>query len=150
MLRTRFSAVHVALAAILFVPAPAAADHTLPITYPSGAIVQAELADTPHTRAQGLMFRKQLAPDAGMLFRFEQTGAWSFWMKNTHIALDILWIGPDKTIVSIATNVPPCRQDPCPHYATRAHALYALELPAGAVTRHRLATGMTLTFDLPK
>ncbi|MEK6604596.1 MAG: DUF192 domain-containing protein, partial [Nitrospirota bacterium] len=71
------------------------------ITYPTGARVQAELADTPQKRSRGLMFREQMAPDAGMLFRFEEAGEWSFWMKNTKVALDILWIGPDKKIAYI-------------------------------------------------
>ena len=120
------------------------------ITYPTGARVHAELADTPQKRSRGLMFREQLAPDAGMLFRFEEAGEWSFWMKNTKVALDILWIGPDKKIAYIEENVPPCRQDPCPEYKPSKEALYALELPAGSVKREKLATGMKLAFDLPK
>jgi uncharacterized membrane protein (UPF0127 family) len=127
-----------------------AADPTITIIFPTGARVQAELADTPQKRAQGLMFRERLAPDAGMLFRFEDAGEWSFWMKNTRLALDILWIGPDKKIVYIEENVPICRQDPCPEYKPGKEALYALELPAGSVKREKLAKGMKLTFELPK
>jgi len=146
-----------AMAAALFlagllcsgVPA-AAADPAVTIIYPTGARALAELADTPQKRARGLMFREQLAPDAGMLFRFEDAGEWSFWMKNTKVALDILWIGPDKRIVYIEENVPPCRQDPCPEYKPSAAALYVLELPAGSVKREKLAKGMQLAFDLPK
>ena len=120
------------------------------ITYPTGARVQAELADTPQKRSQGLMFRERLAPDAGMLFRFEDAGEWSFWMKNTKVALDILWIGPDKKIVHIEENVPICPKDPCPEYKPSKDALYALELPAGSVKREKLAKGMKLEFELPK
>jgi hypothetical protein len=127
-----------------------AADPTITITYPTGARVRAELADTPQKRARGLMFRERLAPDTGMLFVFEEAGEWSFWMKNTNVALDILWIGPDKRIVSIEENVPLCRQDPCPEYKPGKDALYALELPAGSVKREKLAKGMKLTFELPK
>ena len=147
---------HYAMAAALFLAGllcsgvPAAADPAVTIIYPTGARVQAELADTPQKRARGLMFREQLAPDAAMLFRFEDAGEWSFWMKNTKVALDILWIGPDKRIVYIEENVPPCRQDPCPEYKPSAEALYVLELPAGSVKREKLAKGMTLAFDLPK
>ena len=120
------------------------------VTYPTGARVQAELADTPQKRSQGLMFRERLAPDAGMLFRFEDAGEWSFWMKNTKVALDILWIGPDKRIVYIEENVPICRQDPCPEYKPSKEALYVLELPSSSVKREKLTKGMKLTFDLPK
>ena len=128
----------------------AAADPTVTITYPTGVRVQAELADTPQKRSKGLMFRERLAPDAGMLFVFEDAGEWSFWMKNTKLALDILWIGPDRKIVYIEENVPTCRQDPCPEYKPSKDALYALELPAGSVKREKLAKGMKLAFDLPK
>lgn len=128
----------------------AAADPIITITYPTGARVQAELADTPQKRSRGLMFRERLAPDTGMLFVFEDAGEWSFWMKNTKVALDILWLGPDKRIVYIEENVPICSQDPCLEYKSSKDALYALELPAGSVKREKLAKGMKLEFNLPK
>ena len=148
--RSALAAVCFLAGSLCFSDTTAAADPTITIIYPTGARVQAELADTPQKRAQGLMFRERLAPDAGMLFRFEDAGEWSFWMKNTKVALDILWIGPDKKIVYIEENVPTCRQDPCPEYKPGKEALYALELPAGSVKREKLATGMKLAFDLPK
>ncbi len=120
------------------------------VTYPNGARLLAEVADTPAKRASGLMFRDRLAPDKGMLFVFEEAGEWRFWMKNTKIALDILWLGPDKQIVYIEENVPGCRQDPCPEYKSNKEALYVLELPAGTVKREKLAKGMKLQFKLPK
>jgi len=127
-----------------------AADPTITVTYPTGARVQVELADTPQKRSRGLMFREQLASNAGMLFVFEDAGEWSFWMKNTKVALDILWLGADKRIVYVEENVPICRQDPCPEYKPSKDALYALELPAGSVKRAKLTKGMKLAFDLPK
>ena len=149
------------VAALLLIGAPfspgeggAAGQNTgtplIKVTYPTGAKILAELADTPQKRARGLMFRDRLANDTGMLFVFEEAGQWSFWMKNTTVALDILWIGPDKRIVYIEENVPTCRQDPCPEYQSNADALYALELPAGSVKRDKLTKGMKLSFDLPK
>ncbi len=120
------------------------------ITYPNGARIHAEVADTPAQRASGLMFRDRLAPDRGMLFVFEEAGEWSFWMKNTTIALDILWLGPDKRIVYIEENIPGCRQDPCPEYKPNKDAWYVLEVPAGTVKREKLAKGMKLMFNLPK
>ncbi len=125
-------------------------DPAIIITYPTGARVHAELADTPQKRARGLMFREKLASNAGMLFVFEDAGEWSFWMKNTKVTLDILWIGPDKRIVYIEENVPVCPKDPCPEYKPSKDALYALELPAGSVNREKLAKGMKLEFKLPK
>jgi uncharacterized protein len=127
-----------------------AAPPLITMTYPNGARILAEVADTPAKRASGLMFRDRLAPDRGMLFVFEEAGEWGFWMKNTKIALDILWLGPDKRIVYIEENVPGCRQDPCPEYKPNKEALYVLELPAGSVKREKLAKGMKLQFKLPK
>ena len=120
------------------------------VTYPNGARLLAEVADTPAKRTSGLMFRDRLAPDRGMLFVFEEAGEWRFWMKNTKIALDILWLGPDKRIVYIEENVPGCRQDPCPEYKSNKEALYVLELPAGTAKREKLAKGMKLQFNLTK
>ena len=135
--------------ALCFSTTTAAADPTITITYPTGARVHAELADTPQKRSRGLMFRERLAPRTGMLFVFEEVGEWSFWMKNTKVALDILWLGPDQRIVHVEENVPGCKQDPCPEYKPNKNALYALELPAGSVKREKLAEGMKLEFDLP-
>ena len=120
------------------------------VNYPTGARVLAELADTPQKRAQGLMFRDQLPSDRGMLFVFDEPGLWAFWMKNTKIALDIVWLGADKRIVDFAENVPGCVQDPCLQYQPRQIALYVLEVPAGSVKQQKLAKGMSLEFDLPR
>ncbi|HEX9284874.1 MAG TPA: DUF192 domain-containing protein [Nitrospirales bacterium] len=135
--------------ALAFSTTTVAADPTITITYPTGTRVQVELADTPQKRSRGLMFREQLASRTGMLFVFEEVGEWSFWMKNTTVALDILWLGPDKRIVHVEENVPGCKQDPCPEYKPNKDTLYALELPAGSVKREKLAKGMKLKFDLP-
>jgi uncharacterized membrane protein (UPF0127 family) len=138
------------LAGILFFPGPSvAADPTITITFPTGARILAEVADNPVKRSRGLMFREQLASNTGMLFVFEEAGAWSFWMKNTNVVLDILWLGADKRIVHVEENVPACKRDPCPEYKPNKDALYALELPAGSVKREKLAKGMKLEFTLP-
>ena len=139
------------LAGMLFFPGPSvAADPTITITSPTGVRILAEVADNPASRSRGLMFREQLAPNRGMLFVFEEAGEWSFWMKNTKIALDILWLGADKRIVHVEENVPGCAKDLCPEYKPNKDALYALELPAGSVKREKLAKGMKLAFELPK
>src|SRR5437016_13349081 len=134
------------LAAALFIADPP----LITITYPKGTRILAEVADTPAKRASGLMFRDRLAPDRGMLFVFEEAGAWSFWMKNTMIALDILWLGLDKRIVYIEENVPGFRQDPLPQYKSNKQALYGLELPGGTVQPRHLGEGIKMEFGLPK
>lgn len=121
------------------------------ITTPSGTIIFAEIADTPAKRAHGLMFRSTLAPDHGMLFVFPRSAYWTFWMKNTYIALDILWIDHDGYIVHLEPRVPICtRQDEgCPRYHPRKQSRYVLEIPAGMTERLGLTLGTRLSIKMP-
>ena len=73
-----------------------------------------EVADTPATRERGLMFRKRLAPDGGMLFDFKTSQTVDFWMKDTLIPLDMLFIGADRRVVSIARNATPMSESHIP------------------------------------
>jgi uncharacterized protein len=73
-----------------------------------------EIADTDATRERGLMFRKSLGPNEGMLFDFRTPQPVAFWMKNTLISLDMVFIGPDGRIVSIARNAVPMDETPIP------------------------------------
>ncbi|MGH7023926.1 MAG: DUF192 domain-containing protein, partial [Caulobacteraceae bacterium] len=73
-----------------------------------------EIAETAASRERGLMFRKSLSPDRGMLFDFKTPQYVSFWMKNTLIPLDMLFIGVDGHIVSIARNAVPMDEAPIP------------------------------------
>jgi uncharacterized membrane protein (UPF0127 family) len=125
-------------------------DTFIKIYLPSGSSVTAELAVSEAERARGLMFREKLLPDQGMLFVFEKEGAYAFWMKNTLIPLDMLWLDRDRQIVQIERNVPPCKADPCPSYGGARPGLYVLELPAGAADRFGLKVTDRLEFTLPK
>lgn len=122
-----------------------------PITLPSRTIIYAELADTPQKRAEGLMYREHLAADRGMLFTFPQAQAWTFWMKNTKISLDIIWINEKKQIVHMEQNVPICTRtdDSCPQYRPNDEALYVLELAGGRVETLKLQRGSKLQFQVP-
>ena len=73
-----------------------------------------ELATTPAERSQGLMFRRSLAPDAGMLFDFGRTEPVAMWMQNTLIPLDMLFIAADGRVVNIAQRAVPMDQTPIP------------------------------------
>ena len=73
-----------------------------------------EVAETGEQQAQGLMFRQSLAPDHGMVFPRDPPGDASFWMKNTLIPLDMIFIRPDGTIARIAENAVPLSLDPVP------------------------------------
>ena len=103
------------------------------IFFPNGERVSAELAASEESWMKGLMFRKGLNEDQGMLFVFEEEGRHAFWMKNVNISIDIIWMDRQKRIVHIEHRVPPCREDPCPSYSPGYPSLYVLELCAGAV-----------------
>lgn len=99
---------------------------------------QVEIADTPKTRARGLMFRKSMPADHGMLFDFQAERPVSMWMKNTYIPLDMVFIGRDGRVVGVAVDTEPLSEriitSPEPAYAV-------LELNAGAARRISLAPG---------
>lgn len=90
-----------------------------------------EIVDTPQTRQQGLMYRERLGADEGMLFIFDSTGRYPFWMKNTLIYLDMIWIDSKNKVVAIHRYAEPCTADPCRSYDPEAEALYVLEISGG-------------------
>ncbi len=100
--------------------------------------VRIEVADDPQERAQGLMFRRHLDPDAGMLFVFEEPKTASFWMKNTFIPLDVLFIGEDLTILGIVTDTVPLSED---SIAIDKPSRYVLEVNAGFARTHGIVPG---------
>ena len=114
------------------------------ILFPDGYGVKVEIAADEPTREQGLMFRDRLPDATGMIFIFPQSGEYPFWMKNTLIPLDMVWIDEGHKIVHVAHDVPPCQADPCPSYAPNATAKYVLELAAGVAKQHGLKDGDTL------
>ncbi|MCP9453296.1 MAG: DUF192 domain-containing protein [Nitrospira sp.] len=145
-----------ALGALILVGRPAvgsAADSRLiPIKTPSGAIIQAEIADTPVKRATGLMYRDHLDKNRGMLFVFGQPQAWGFWMKNTRIPLDMIWLNAQKRVIHIERHVPICTKtdDSCPLYKPNTDdAVYVLEIAADLAEEYKIARGSTLEFTIP-
>lgn len=119
------------------------------IYFPDGDSISAELAVTPEERAKGLMFRKSMEYEQGMLFIFNEEGFYSFWMKNMVIPLDFVWLDKEKRIVHVEENVPPCKQEPCPTYTSKVPAKYLLELKAGSVAKRKLRILDRLDFVLP-
>jgi hypothetical protein len=160
-MRQKFPARLVRLAAVFSLavglPIPAglaqrpAEDPLIAVTLPQGTVVMAELADTTEERARGLMFRPSLEKNRGMLFAFAEPQLWSFWMKNTRIPLDIIWMDQKKKIVHIERRVPICNRtdDGCPQYQPNENASYVLELAAGSADALHLQRGATLRFRLP-
>ncbi len=130
--------------ALVFSLAAAAAPPPPACVAPDGSRIVLELAVTDEEKAQGLMFRDALAADRGMLFVFPTDGIHPFWMKNTFIPLDMIWLSASGAVVEVRADVPPCRLDPCPSYANDRPARAVLELAAGAAAKHRIAAGSVL------
>lgn len=102
-----------------------------------GHTVRAEVARTVAEQSRGLMYRRELGKDAGMIFVYEQPRVLSFWMKNTFVPLTIAWIDSTGTIVGLADMVP---QDEHPHRSPRA-ASYALEMRRGWFAERGVSVG---------
>jgi uncharacterized protein len=113
----------------------------------NGAKVDAEIAATPQERVRGLMGRAALADGTGMLFTFGQEAAYTFWMKNMKISLDLVWIGANMTVVDLDKNVPPCTNDNCEYYTPASPVKYVLEVPAGWSDKNGVNIGNTVTIN---
>lgn len=122
-------------------PGPVVTVHSAP----GDTVVSVELALTHEAQARGLMYRTELAESAGMLFVFDGDEERTFWMSNTPIPLDIIYIRSDATIVSIAARTTPYSERTIP---SRGAARYVLEVPGGWAERHGVKPGDRLT--LPK
>ena len=97
-----------------------------------------EIADTTATRTRGLMFRRQMAPDRGMLFDFKRPELLSFWMKNTYISLDMVFIAGNGRVNFIARETTPESTD---LISPPDRARFVLEVVAGTADRIGLKVG---------
>ena len=123
---------------------------TVTVTLPDGYAVTARVADTPDTHEKGLMFVKHLPENEGMLFVFEKDQEQVFWMKNTLIDLDMIFIGADKAVTSVAAQMPHSytyTPDDEVAYAV-GYGQYVLELAAKTAAKHGVQTGSKIQFSL--
>lgn len=111
-----------------------------------GICFESEVAVTAAERSRGLMYRDTLAKDRGMLFVFPDESFHRFWMKNTRIELDIVFIGADRRVVSISRRARPCVKDPCPTYSPEGNTAYVLEIAGGLAATHGFAAGDPVVF----
>ena len=107
-----------------------------------------ELAVNPDELYQGLMFRERLGCDEGMLFIFPKPKKYEFWMKNTYIPLDIIWINQEKEVVFIKERAQPCESNLCEAIYPDKKAKYVLEVNQGLVERIGLHLGDRLDFEI--
>lgn len=104
-------------------------------------LIQAEVAATDASRTRGLMFRKELAPNHGMLFVFEQPNVQCFWMRNTLLALSIAFIKDDGSITNIADMQPMTENSHCSTEPVR----YTLEMEQGWFAKRGIKAGSKIT-----
>jgi len=114
----------------------------------------AEVARTNQERARGLMYRTNLAKDRCMFFVYEEDGYYPIWMGNCLIALDVVWVKADGTVVEIKENAPPLSmmfrgtEADAPRYGGQVLSRYFVEFAAGTVRRLQLKVGERLGWDL--
>ncbi|GAA4112259.1 DUF192 domain-containing protein [Aminobacter aganoensis] len=119
---------------------PADPEPLVAVTAKGEVSFRIEVADEPGERAMGLMHRKDLADDQGMLFVFEQTQPVGFWMKNTPLPLDLVFVGPDGKVLDIQQGTPFSEAVIAPDEPAR----FVLELKAGTAARTGIADGIVL------
>ena len=111
------------------------------------ATFQVEMARTAQERERGLMFRRELPKDRGMLF-VQAPGPAAFWMKNTYIPLDLLYFDADGRLLQIEAGVLPCVTPTCPIYpSATATVRYILEINAGEAARRGIRIGDPLRLE---
>ena len=109
-------------------------------------VFSAELADTPEERTRGLMFRASMEPEHGMLFLFPSARQNSFWMKNTYLSLDLIFIRSDRTILGIVENAEPrttVRQ------SVPGASQFVLEINGGLSAKRGIRAGQRVRFTAP-
>lgn len=100
-----------------------------------------EVASSNLERKSGLMGREKLGIDDGMLFVFEISGKYNFWMKSTRISLDIIWISSDSKVVFIKNNAQPSSGEICERIAPNITAKYVLEINSGLADKFDIKKG---------
>ena len=112
----------------------------LTVTTPGGTAhrFRVEVARTPQEQSRGLMFRAEMGADEGMLFPYQQSQVLSFWMKNTVLSLDLVFIGPDRKIVNIAKRAVPYSEA---SIMSAAPAIAVLELNGGRTDELNIVPG---------
>ncbi len=106
-----------------------------------------EVAQSPQAQETGMMYRRSMPADHGMIFPFETARVLTFWMENTWLPLDLVFIGDDGKVVGIAADAKPMSRD---LISSQVPARSVLELNGGEAARIGLRPGDKVTYKLPK
>jgi uncharacterized protein len=105
--------------------------------------IRVAVVDTDETRNMGLMDVRDMPENRGMLFIFEQEAPLTFWMANTPLSLDIIYVNAQKQIVTIHTNTPPLSEK---NFDSSSDAMYAIEVNAGYCLKYDIREGLRVDF----
>lgn len=111
------------------------------------AVIDIEIADTDQKTMQGLMYRSSMPQNAGMLFLMPREDIQGFWMRNTYIPLDMIFVNSNKQIVTIHANTTPMNES---SYISTAPALYVVEVNAGYCNKNNIKEGDLIDFTINK
>jgi uncharacterized membrane protein (UPF0127 family) len=119
---------------------------TQPVTLPGRQVIHVETMISNFELLRGLMYRTSLAPDRGMLFVHPKPSLYTYWMYQTLIPLDIIWLDSHRNIVEIVENAQPCKTpaSKCEHYGGKQVSAYVLEIGGGMAKKYGLELGQTL------
>ena len=122
--------------------------NTIGLTLPNGQEIRVEIMIDPKDQLRGMMFRTEMKPGHGMLFINRQPTKQQFWMYQTLIPLDMIWMDSGKRIVEIVPNAPPCKTkaSQCPQYGGHEDSRYVLELDGGMAQKYGLKLGQQMQF----
>ena len=110
-------------------------------------VIDIEIADTDQKTMQGLMYRSSMPQNAGMLFLMPREDIQGFWMRNTYIPLDMIFVNSNKQIVTIHANTTPMNES---SYISTAPALYVVEVNAGYCNKNNIKEGDLIDFTINK
>lgn len=132
----------VGLSAAAATPSPGGSEVWAVAVFPSGAEFSLEIAADEASRSRGYMFREKVGRREGMLFPYDKSGHYSFWMKNCKVPLDIIWLDESFKVVEVAHDRPPCpREGECPLITPARPARYILEVAGGTAREEGLGLG---------
>jgi len=119
------------------------------VTFPSGAQVEAEVADTPEKLLFGFAFRDGLPPNGGMLYIFEENGLHRVRTKEYRFPIDVIWVDESHHVVHLLEHAEPCSKDPCPLYGPPPEpARYVIQTESGFIKKSGVAKGDELRYVL--
>lgn len=119
------------------------------VSFPNGKRITAEAARNQIDLLRGLMFRESMPADRGMLFTHPDEAIYHYWMYQTKMPLDIIWMDHDHRIVEMSLKTPPCPSKSareCPNYGGNFKSRFVLEVNAGVAEANHLAVGQELVF----